>query len=123
MTAKHEKLLAALLGAARISDAAKVAGISEATALRYMKEPDFITAYRELRAEAVTHAVAQLSASASDAVATLRAVASDEDAPASSRVAAARSILDLAIRGVELDGLNARVEQLEQLMKEQPNGN
>ena len=38
----------------------------------------------------------------------------DGEAPASSRVSAARIVLETAIRGVELLDLEVRVEQLEQ---------
>jgi len=123
MTAKHEKLLAALLCSPTIEGAAKIAGISEATALRYMKEAEFSGAYRDARREVVSHALTGLQAACSEAVKTLREVATDITAPASSRVSAAKSILDFSVKAVEIDDLAARVEMLEQLLKEpKPDG-
>lgn len=119
MTAKHDKLLAALLISPTIESAAKNAGISEATALRYLKEPDFVTAYRDARREVVSHSLTHLQAACGEAVATLRAVAADTEAPASSRVAAAKAILETSIRAVEIDDLAARVEAMEAALKEQ----
>ncbi len=123
MTARHDKLLAALLCSPTIESAAKVAGISEATALRYLKETEFLGAYRDARREVVSHALTALQGACSEAVATLRSVATDATAPASSRISASRAILDLSIRAVELDSLDdlsARVEAIGQLLKEQP---
>jgi DNA-binding MurR/RpiR family transcriptional regulator len=118
MTAKHEKLLAALLTSPTIQGAAKVAGISEATALRYLKEAEFAGAYREARREVVSHAVTQLQSACGEAVATLREVASDTEALASSRVSAAKAILETSLRAVEIDDLAARVEALESQMEQ-----
>jgi hypothetical protein len=47
------------------------------------------------------------------AVSALQDVMSDSDSPASARVTAAKTILELAIRAVELEDLAARVEALE----------
>lgn len=118
MTAKHEKLLAALLCAPTIQAAAKGAGLSESTALRYLKENEFAGAYRDARREVVSHAVTQLQSACGEAVATLREVAGDAGAPAGSRVAAARSILETSMRAVEIDDLAARVEMLEVQMEQ-----
>lgn len=120
MTAKHDKLLAALLQSGTIQQAAQSAGISEATALRYLKEETFAAAYREARREVVNHAVVTLQGACGEAVQTLRDVATDGSAPASSRVSAARAILDTSLRAVEIEDLGARVEALETLLKEKP---
>ncbi len=117
MTAKHEKLLAALLCSPTIQGAAKVAGISEATALRYLKEAEFSDAYRDARREVVSHALTGLQAACSEAVKTLREVATDITAPASSRVASAKAILEMSVRSIEIDDLAARVEMLEAMQE------
>ena len=44
---------------------------------------------------------------------TLRSVMNDCEAPYSTRVTAARTVLDLAIRCVEIDDLTSRIEALE----------
>lgn len=118
MSHKQEKAIAALLSEKTIAAAALTAGIGEATLLRWLKDEPFATAYREARREVVTQAVSQLQRASGEAVDTLREVASDASAPASSRVAAARVILDTAIRAVELEDLAVRVERLEELLQE-----
>lgn len=92
MNAKQDKLLSALLESPTIQSAAKVAGISEATALRYLKDEEFVVAYRDARREVVSHSITSLQAACSNAVATLCAVCDDTEAPASSRISAAKSI-------------------------------
>lgn len=118
MTAKMDKLLAALLESPTIQSAAKVAGISEATALRYMKGDDFATAYRDARREVVSHSITSLQHACINAVATLCAVCDDTEAPASSRVTAAKAILETSMRAVEIDDLAARVAMLETQMEQ-----
>mgnify|MGYP001462901175 CR=1 FL=1 len=47
------------------------------------------------------------------AVVALKDIAQDVTCPAGARVSAARTVLELAIKGVELEGLTARMEELE----------
>ncbi len=110
---QQENAIAALLSAPTIRDAAKTCKISESTLLRWMKEDGFITSYRAARREVVTQAIAQIQSATGDAVNTLREIANDCEAPAASRVSAARAILDAAIRAVEVEDQDARIEALE----------
>ena len=48
-----------------------------------------------------------------DAVKALQAIVSSEDSPPSTRVAAARTILDMAYRAVEVDELSERLHEVE----------
>jgi DNA-binding MurR/RpiR family transcriptional regulator len=114
LTRKQEVAIAALLTAPTIADAAHAASISEPTLWRWLQRDDFQAAYRQARREAVSQAVAYLQRVAGEAVDTLRAVMQDAQKPASARVSAARAVLDLAIRGVELEDLEARIHVLEQ---------
>lgn len=114
LTAKQEKALTALLQSPDVPSAALAAGVTAQTLFRWLRENDcFKTAYREARREVVAQAVSQISANASKAARTLCDVCDDGDAPAGARVSAAKTLLDLAFRGVELDDLAARVELLE----------
>jgi len=51
-------------------------------------------------------------------VGTLGTIMTDRDAPTSSRVAAARTILELSLRGVELDDVMTRLATMEKLVQE-----
>ena len=81
--------------------------------LRWLAEPSFKARYRDARRQVVELAVTGLQQATSEAVETL------EDQPqhrgaAAARIAAAKAILDFAVKGVELVDLAERVEALEQ---------
>ena len=54
-----------------------------------------------------------LQAACNVAVVALTDISQDVSCPASARVSAAKSILELALKGVELEDLAVRVEELE----------
>lgn len=118
LTAKQEAAISALLSSSTIKDAAKLAGVGEATIFRWLQQQDFQTAYREARKQSVNHAIAQLQRACSEAVGTLRAVMKDEASPPSSRVSAAKAVLETSIKAVELEELIGRVEELEELVND-----
>jgi hypothetical protein len=60
--------------------------------------------------------VAYLQWVAGEAVGTLRAVMQDPQKPANVRVSAARAVLDLAIGGIEIEDLEARIQALERCL-------
>lgn len=113
LSAKKTKALAALMAEPTATAAARAAGCSEATLWRYTHDPDFIAAYREAKRAAINLAVSRLQQAAGEAVEVLRGVMNSETDPASSRVTAARAILDGALKAVENEDLTARVEILE----------
>jgi hypothetical protein len=114
LTRKQEVAIAALLTAPTIADAAHAANISQPTLWRWLQREAFQATYRQARREAVSQAMAYLQQVAGEAVDTLRAVMQDSQKPASARVSAARAVLELAIRGIELEDLEARLQVLEQ---------
>jgi uncharacterized protein (UPF0147 family) len=121
---KEETAISALLTQGTLAEAAEVAGIGEATLRRWLQRDDFQEAYRRARREAVAHALAHLQRVSGVAVETLRDIMQDPNKPASARVTAARVILELAIRGVELEDLEGGLATLEaHLMTEHPEGN
>jgi hypothetical protein len=118
MTAKHEKLLSALLESPTIAGAAAVVGISESSATRALRDPEFRECYRAARRAVVGHALTHLQSACSNAVATLCAVCDDTEAPASSRVTAAKAILEMSLRAIEIEDMAARVDMLEVQMEQ-----
>ena len=113
LSRKQEQAIAALMANPTLEAAAGALKVNPVTLNRWLKHPAFQDAYRDARREAVTHAVATVQAATSEAVETLRAIMRDGDAPAGSRVSAARTVLDTALKAVELEDLVARVEALE----------
>jgi hypothetical protein len=108
---REDVALAALLSKPTIEAAAKKAGISESTLLRWLAEPSFKARYRDARRQVVEMAVCQLQTATSDAVESLSR--NLKCGVPASEIAAAKAVLDFAVKGVELVDLAARVEQLE----------
>jgi len=116
LTPKQERALVALLDCGEIKKASETAGINEATLWRWLQAPDFQSHYRAARRQLVETAIAQLQSDCTIAARVLREVAEDRQAPASSRVAAARTILEQSIGAIELMDLQERVEMLEKML-------
>src|SRR6266540_2460033 len=100
-------LVAALAAGRTVRDAAKTAGVSEATAYRRVQEPAFRQAVTEARAKLIETAVGQLAEAATSAVATLR-VLLEADAE-TVRLGAARAILELGAKLRESVELEQRI--------------
>jgi len=115
--ARKETAIAALISSPTLQSAAKIIGVNEATLWKWLQEPRFKADYRDARREVVAHAIAQLQNTCGVAVLTLEAVATDEEAPASARVSAARAILDNSVKAVELENVVSRIEALEELQR------
>ena len=110
---RHEDAaLAALLSEPTIEAAATKAGIGESTLLRWLAEPTFKARYRDARRQVVEAAVGRLQTVATKAVDTLERNLSC-GIPAV-EVGAAKSVLDQAVKAVELVDLAERIEALEQ---------
>ena len=113
LSRKQEQTIAALLTCDSITAAAAGCGVAEATVHRWLKQDGFQAAYREARRAVVQHAITQVQSATGEAVETLRSVMQDPEAPASAKVSAARTILETAVKAVELEDLEARIAALE----------
>jgi len=120
---KKELALGALLTEDTLGKAAKVAGISEVTLWRWLQGREFAEAYRELKREAVGQAVTRLQQISCQAVETLRTIMLDKESPASVRVSAAKSILEMAVKAIEIEDIARRVEALEKIAQEKGESN
>lgn len=112
-TRRTERAIAALLACPTIRGAAESLGCSPRTLERLLKRPEFQAAYSEAKADMLKAATGKLRAEASTAVDVLAMVAGDARAPASSRVTAARTLLELAFRSHETENLEERIAALE----------
>lgn len=119
LTPKQERAIAVLLTQPTIEAAADVLGVNPATIYRWLQEPAFEAAYRAARREAVGQAITRLQQISGAAVAVLANVMANAKTPPSTRVAAAVKVIEMAIKAVELEDLQARIEALEQHMGEQ----
>ena len=110
---KKEEAIAALLTQRNIEEAAKAAGIAPNTLLKWLKEPEFQTAYRDARRDAFRQAVARLQQGTSAAATTLLKTMIDQATPASVKVRAAEAIFNHAAKAIEIEDIDARVTALE----------
>jgi hypothetical protein len=119
LSPKQELALIALLDCGEIKKASETAGVNEATLWRWLQLSDFQSRYRAARRQLVETAIAQLQSDCTVAARVLREVAEDREAPASSRVAAARAIIEQSVSAVQLTDLQERLEEVERLLREQ----
>ena len=110
-------LVAGLAAGATVQDAAKCAGISETTAYRRLREPDFRHRVSEARDEMVARVVGRLSDSATRAIVTLDELL-DATTPPAVRLGAARAVLEMAAKYREAEDLAERIAVLEQELGE-----
>jgi hypothetical protein len=85
-----------------------------ATLLRWQKIPEFQTAYRDAKRAAFGQSIARLHQMSSAAVSTLGKIMVDANAPASTRVRAADTILNHTTKAIEIEDIAARVAALEE---------
>ena len=111
---KKEEAVVALLTQRNVDEAAKSVGISTQTLVRWMKLPEFQTAYREARRLAYGQSIARLQQATTAAVSTLLKIMVDTNAPASTRVRAADSVLNHSVKAIESEDILARLGELEQ---------
>jgi len=111
---KKEEAIIALMTQRSVDEAAKSIGIATQTLVRWMKEPEFQTAYREARRAAFGQATARLQQATGAAVQTLLKIMVDSNSPPSTRVRAADSVLNHAKQATEVEDVEVRVAALEQ---------
>jgi transposase-like protein len=110
---KKDEAIAALLTQRNIEEAARTIGIAPNTLLRWMKDAEFQTAYRQARREACSQSIARLQQGTSAAATTLLKVMIEPGTPASVRVRAADSVLNHASKAIEIEDIEARLSELE----------
>ena len=102
---KQEEAIAALLNHKSIEDAATAVGVAAKTLLRWLKEPQFQTSYRDARRQAVGQATARLQQATGAASLTILKLMVDPNVPAAVRLRAADCVFDHAAKGIEIEDL------------------
>jgi DNA-binding MurR/RpiR family transcriptional regulator len=116
LSRRHEGVILALIAHPKITDAAKAAGISESTVWRLMQRPEFQQRYKQAQDEALNSALGSIQGAATEAVATLREIASSGKVEAA-RVQASKTILDFTFKVRQQFELDERIKQLEAALK------
>jgi hypothetical protein len=114
LTTRQQKALIALLNEDSAALRTESSGVPERTIYLWLKQSVFDAAYREARRQAVGQAVAHAQRQSGAAVAVLVAIMNDGGKPSAVRVSAAAKVIELSIKAVELEDLQARLEVLEE---------
>ena len=108
-------LMLALACGATLENAARQAGISESTVRRRIQDPEFQRKITTLRWDMVQRAVGMVTAAMAESVKTL-IVLQKESVPSSSRLGAARTMLEIGLKLREQHDLEQRLAELEERM-------
>ena len=117
---RQEAAIAALLAQPNLTAAASSCGISERTLRRWMTNKVFASRYEKERGKLFIGIVDLLKSECSGAVQVLVAIANDGKSPAASRVSAASRIIELTLKTGEMQTIEKRVAELEELAKGRP---
>ena len=112
-TNKQLNFMFALLSEPTISEACKKAHISEKTAYIWLKNPYFQMHFKKLKHDFIKNTTAKLQANTLRAVDTLVNIMENENLSALARVQSARTILELAYKGAEIEDIQDRLDKLE----------
>lgn len=113
-TGRHKAdaaILLALAVGATAEAAASHAGVSPSTVFRRLRDETFRRRLAEAKGELVQRTIARLSSASLEAVEALRGLLSANGE--GTRLAAAKAVLELAIKAREAGELEARIERLE----------
>ena len=110
---KWEEAITSLMSFPTIQLAADNAGISSRTMHRLLVNPEFQQQYRASKRETLDAAISKLQQAAFNAVEVLVEVANQQDTNSSSRVSAARAIIETALKASAIEDIERRLAELE----------
>ena len=120
-TNKQLNFMFALLSEPTTIQAYQKANISEKTAYVWLKDTDFQMYFKQLRLDFIKNTTAKLQANTTRAVDTLVNIMENENLSALTRVQSARTILEFAYKGVEIEDIQERLDKLEEQGKDKLN--
>jgi hypothetical protein len=113
LSRKQEKAIVAFVSSKTIDDAAKSSGVGRTTLFKWLQDDTFQDAYRRARTKIVQQAIAKMQNASGLAVSVLEEIMSDKDSPPSTRVNAAKAVLETSLKAVELEDILRRIERIE----------
>lgn len=113
LSAKQTVVIAALLEARTVADAAEKTGTPARTIYRWLLQDDFKAALQTAETGLIDEAVRRLLGMQQTALTALQVVMVARDTPPSARVAAARTVLDAMLKLRELRTVEERLSALE----------
>jgi hypothetical protein len=121
-TRLREQSIVALITQPTVELAARQAGVSYSTLNRWIRDEQFAAEVKAARNELLQSAIDRLKSSALEGVNVLIAIASNVASSESARVAAAKALIDYALRVAAIEDLAARIEDLERKANEEFEG-
>ena len=118
---RQENFLKALLETPTVDGACKIAGINRGTGYKYLNDPVFMNEYRKIRRDAMQQVTARLQKASTDAVEVLQEIMKDSEKSPNARVQAAKNVLEIAYRSLEIDDLQERLEEVENKVEDSDN--
>src|SRR5699024_1521438 len=122
LNAKQVKFMKALLMSDTITEAYKQAGLAEHTAYKYLADEEFSKEYTEQKRESLRHVSTRLNEIALRSIAILDEIANDQEQTGASRIRAVEVALNYAYKGMELEDLNNRLTEIENMLEEAEEG-
>lgn len=113
MTHKQERALQALLTSRTVKEAAAKAGTTDNTIRRYMKDPEFVTVYKERVSEIMEAATRNLQQNFNAAIDRLGRIVADDEESGTNQIAAARALLDYGLKFTEFNDILSELETAE----------
>jgi phage terminase small subunit len=116
LSTSKRRIIAALATTSTVRDAARVAGVGETTAYRYLSDPVVKAELAHRQDAMLAQVCAGIVEDMSEARRVLRGLLDAEEATDSVKVRAASKLLDAGLRLLELVALSDRVSELERLV-------
>ena len=110
---KQEEAIIALMSHQSVEDAAQAIKIGARTLYRWLKEPEFESAYLKARRDAYKQGIARLQKNVGAAISILFKVMADAATPAAVKVRAVECVLDHSAKSIEIEEIERRVTELE----------
>jgi hypothetical protein len=115
---KHARIAEAVISGRKIAEIATAERIGERQVYKILARPEVRRVVDQAARELARGAARVLLQNATAAAIALVAIGVDDSAPATARVAALTKVIELGQRAIEIDDLDRRVEDLEQLVRE-----
>src|SRR5262245_49675562 len=115
LTKRQERTIEALLQHSTYAEAISAAGISKATLFRWLKEEQFLTAYRAAKDRLFESVVHAMQTAATDAITTLHKIIRDPKAPSGVKVRACLGLIEQMLKArlnLEFEDRLKKVEEM-----------
>lgn len=111
-----ENIAICILTTSTYEEAAEKSGVSKSTLYRLRKDTEFQKTINQVKNSMFQDTMKKAQAYSSESLETLREIMCDVGATDSSRVSAARTILELGLNSAEQEQIVNRIEELERML-------